>query len=137
MSKIISCKATSEWPGYPAHHAIDGDFGTVWNSGAFAPQSIEVELDKSSREVILGITPEMTPPFGDVTMEFLTINDDGHALSKARLTLPCQTGVMEKVCLNPKEMENEALKGRYNIKRIRITFTSSPSWIALRDIRVL
>ncbi len=135
MSEIVSCICSSEYPGHPCRNAIDGDKNTIWNSGGFAPQFIEVLLDAPVNQLELGFVPEMSPAFGDLKIEFILINNKGNELNRYENIFPCKTGVLEKIKLRSKKIEENDNSDFYKISKIRVNFLGSPSWIALREIR--
>lgn len=135
--KITNVEVSGEYAGYPKGNAVDGNINTWWNSGGFAPQSIEIDLDKPVEELYLRWMPQMTPTTGVVKVEYLLINKDSHQICPP---IPhqydCQIArwVEQHLTVPPHRRQPEIPDNK--ISRIHINFIASPSWIALREIEV-
>ncbi len=139
--KIIACEVSKEIEGCPKENAIDGDITTIWSSGAASTppdcQWIEVILDHPMEKVTLYWMPEMLPSTGDVKVEFKLYNKGSEEIG---LNTPapyhCATKVWVYSTLHTYDPKSNPDITDWKVKRVRMTFISSPSWIALREITV-
>jgi hypothetical protein len=106
--------------GHPTEYTDkDGYKCWKWNSGGFAPAWIEIQFFQQPIKE-LWLVPNMTPNSGLVAY---SIAIDGAAHCNLNETLTC--GV------------KRIIKIGKNCSRIRVTTTSSPSWVAWFDIYAL
>jgi hypothetical protein len=138
MPRPVKVKASSTrfgwlWPGATGHpgclspcceaRLMDSDMETAWlkprwNSGAYAPVTLSMELDAPAAQMEL--CPQMNPTSGRVAL--VIVNE--------------ATG--ERVA-HMSEWTDEkwvtiALPSK-RTQRLRLEFTASPSWIAVRAVR--
>lgn len=102
--------------------AFDLADGSVWNSGAYAPQWIEADFGGSVRIGRIYFTVEQLPP-GNTThlIQGLTPSGWVNLGTLSRYTQAGQTFEWDGYQL-------------FDVSRIRITTTASPSWVAWRNI---
>jgi len=109
----ISC-----WNEFDAHNVLTKCDGTEWNSGAFAPVSLTVGWGVSQHYVAgLWLSPDMVPVTGVVEVEIRANDDAILCTHRAEWT----RGQIYSIFF-PSEVHTSALT---------LTFTQSPSWIAL------
>jgi hypothetical protein len=107
------------WNEFEASNVLTKCDGTEWNAGAFAPVSLTVGWDIPQHCVVgLWLSPDMAPETGVVKVE---IRDDGDdSVLCAHEAVWTRGGVYS--VLFPRAVHTSA---------VRLTFTQSPSWIAL------
>jgi len=80
--------------------------------------------------------PEMTPQAGPVTVQFDLINEGSTKVGFKKEEYYCQTGVWTRTSLDTR-VKTALIEGEnHKFKRIRMKFIPSPSWIALREVKV-
>jgi len=131
MSKIIDCKSSKCLVGNECKYALDGREDTLWSAGDGPTQWIEVTLDSPCTNVEIAFTPAITwadhsRHNGTVAFNFEWFDDKRNVINKT---------FYEKDLYDKKE-EQYNLTG-VGIKYIRLTFTSSPSWVALYEIKII
>ena len=120
-------RVSNQIPGNEGQWAVDGDPGTVWNSGDGPPQWIEIDLEASSdiREMRLSISQY---PAG-ITSHRLLGKAPGGDFSILH-TFEGETMESQLLVFTPPE----PVRG---IQVIRIETTASPSWVSWREIEIL
>jgi hypothetical protein len=118
--------ASSEYPGSPASQAIDGNPHLIWNSGAFAPQWIEIDLGETEQVASIDLAVAQFP---DCTTDHLLY---GRASASEPYTLLHRfTGftadgqILRYTAASP-----------LGIRFVRVETASSCSWVAWREIGV-
>lgn len=123
----ISASASSSTSGVPPAYAVDGDPNTAWNSGGFPPAWIELDLKQtltlSKVRLLVGQNPA-----GPTT----------HQLYFG--TSPAPTALIATLSVFSNDMQwleadipDPQPSGRY----LRVQTTTSPSWVAWREIVVV
>ena len=117
--------ASATYQSNTATLAVDGDYNTLWNSGNYAPQWIEIDLGKGSTVVGLRLLTAQLP-VGDTTHVVLFSND-GDVIAERTFSGYTET-----------EQWLEAwFEAPFNgVKTLRVTTTASPSWVAWYEIEV-
>jgi hypothetical protein len=121
-----SVNASNEYPGNPASLAVDGNWWSYWNSGAFAPQWIEVDLGSVQNvgEVDLGIT-QLPDCATDHLVYGRAGSSDPYELLQEFNGPTVDQQVLRYVAATPQQL-----------RFVRIETTSSCSWVAWREIEV-
>jgi len=107
--------------------AMDGDFGTLWNSGGGPKQWIEIDLGKSHNIMEIRLTISQYPE-GKTIHRVLGKGANGQFTLLTTFegnTVDGQTLIFTPVEPIP------------NIRYIRIETTESPSWVAWREIEII
>ena len=104
---------------YDAYNVISKSDKTSWNSGTFAPVSLTLGWDIHQHCITgLWLSPDMLPQTGMVEVKISLNDDEILFIHKAKWTC----GQIYSIFF-PKKV--------HNVSTIKITFTQSPSWIAL------
>lgn len=124
-----SVSVSQELPGQEGIYAIDGDPGTIWNSGDGPPQWIEIDLGapRNIQEIRLVISQY---PAGATTHRLLVRGPDPGTTFTLLQTFTGETTdsqIMEYIATIPLQ----------DIQVIRIETTTSPSWVAWREVEVI
>jgi predicted amidohydrolase YtcJ len=106
--------------------AVDGDLETHWSAGADAPQWIEIPLDPGRRVVAVRLVVDQFPP-GPTTHIVWGRRADDELVQLAERT--SDTDMFDVL-----EIEIDAPE---ELVAIRIETTSSPSWVAWREIDIV
>lgn len=107
--------------------AIDGDRTSSWNSGAFAPASIELDLIVPTRVAGFQLVTAMSPAGWAVhTIEVAT--EDG--FFEVAHTI-------EQSLRDRQSLSVELTKPLEDVRHVRITTHVSPSWVAWAEINVV
>lgn len=122
LRRLVVVSSTE--PGSDPEQAVDGDPGTHWSAGDFAPQWIEITLDGPSEVAAIRLTPSQYPE-GETTHRVLGWVD-GHWVELGVATGQIRDG-RPIVVTGPWS----------NVERIRVETDSSPSWVAWYEIEVL
>jgi len=116
--------------------AIDGQQYTAWNSGGMSPAWIEIDLGGEFTVTEFRLLVNQYPE-GDTTHK-IQVNDDGGDLE----TVNDDGGDLETVntfsgsTTNNQWLEYEPDAPLGSVSRVRITTTSSPSWVSWREVEV-
>ncbi|MBI4945836.1 MAG: gliding motility-associated C-terminal domain-containing protein [Bacteroidetes bacterium] len=108
---------------------FDGNCGTYWNSGGFAPQSIQVDLQGTFTINNINLLVGMTPTSGNCTHTIYTAPNIGGPWTAVDVI----SGV---------RFSGEKLERCYNsapltgVGAVKIESTSSPSWIAWIEVGI-
>jgi len=112
---------------YPPSAAVDGDHKTLWNSGDFAPQWIEIDLGAQSSVKKIRLLVSQTPSGETVHQLLGKGGEEAYRLLHEFRGFTKDLDVLEYEPPTP-------LKG---IRFIRILTTVSPSWVSWFEIEVL
>lgn len=125
IGKPVTASGTylSNIPAY----AINGSCGDGWNSGGYATQFIEVDLISTYTINNINIMFDMTPN-GNVNHEILTSPDMVAWTVVDVATGFYVTGQLVERCYSSAPLTN--------VRGVRINSTSSPSWIAIREMGI-
>jgi hypothetical protein len=121
--------ASGEYGGNSAANAFDGDLSTIWNSGGFATQWIEVDLGQSYDVTQIKLVVEQSPP-GDTEHQVW--------LSSAAIGSATPTGpsiVFMEYTVND-QLLMASLGTAVNARYVQIRTVVSPSWVAWDEIQV-
>jgi hypothetical protein len=127
---LVGTRASSSWDNHTPDRAFDGNRGTMWNAGDYAPQWIEADLGAPTRlaSLRLGITQL---PAGPTTHE-VWVSDEpiGADRSRARLVhiFSGRTDDNQRLRL---DFPNGSF-ARY----VQVHTTQSPSWVAWAEVEV-
>jgi len=119
--------ASATYSGSSPGYAMDGSSSTLWNSGGFGPQWIQIDLGKTAaiRKIKLQVAQS---PSGNTVHE-IAVGQNPNSLTKVD-TLRLYTS-------DGQWIESKDLAGDGgNVRYIRVTTTSSPSWIAWKEIQI-
>lgn len=106
---------------------VDGNDSTAWNSGAPAPQWVQIDLGQPRTVTFVEMITEQLPP-GLTRHTVYGLREDGSRVVLADFNFPTASGT---------ELKNRvALTVGRGIKAVRVETTQSPSWIAWREIKV-
>jgi RHS repeat-associated protein len=122
----ISATASNSYQGAPPSQAMDGSLGTMWNSGGFAPQWIQLDLGQPSTISQIRLNVAQLPN-GQTTHEIYG-GTDPQALTLMRtISGATQDGQWLEPTFSPAVS---------NIRYLQIRTTASPSWVAWNEIEV-
>jgi len=122
LGRPVEASATA--PGSGTDRAVDGDPGTHWSAGDFAPQWIEITLDGPHEVAAIRLTPSQYPE-GETAHRVLGLVDGGW------VELGVVTG-------NTRDGIPLVVMGPWSdVERVRVETDSSPSWVAWYEIEVL
>lgn len=126
--------ASNSAPGRPPQNISDGDEQTIWNAGAFAtpksPQWIQVDLGRTVAVAKIRLLVEQFP--AGHTVHTISVGQAPDNLRVVR-TFNGVTTVgqwLEHVG------DGDAGDRMGDVRYVRITTTSSPSWVAWREIEI-
>ena len=133
LGKPATASATWAAPGYDPAMAVDGDYYTYWNSGAFAPQWIEIDLGRTY--AVTGVVLWVTMlPDGYTHHTVLTRTEQGPEWTTA-WTIEGPTADSQRLVAgltSPSADPGGPTFARY----IRVVTDASPSWVAWREVEV-
>lgn len=109
--------------------AVDGDFGTLWNSGGGPMQWIEIDLGIEYNVSEIRLTVSQYPEGHTVHQIKGKGADTGNQFILLH-TFDSNTGDGDELVFKPEE---SLAKIRY----VRVETTTSPSWVAWREIQVI
>ncbi len=124
-----SVRFSQTLPGYTGVMAVDGDPGTLWNSGADAPQWIELDLGEAFNIQEIRLIVSQYPR----GMTVHSILARGAANQDEYVTLHVFSGITDDGTVLSVSPESPWQEVRY----IRIESIQSPSWIAWREIEII
>lgn len=107
--------------------AVDGDLGTLWNSGGGATQWIKIDLggEYNIREINMTVSQF---PEGNTVHRILAAGADGQFTVLATFDDFTKDG--DTLTFSPSQPLN-------GIRFVRVETTSTPSWVAWREIEVI
>ena len=122
-----SVTASATYSGSSPNYAMDGNSSTLWNSGGFGPQWIQIDLGKTAavRKIRLQVAQS---PSGNTVHE-IAVGQSPTSLTTVD-TLKLNTSDGQWI-----ESKNFGKDGG-NVRYIRITTKSSPSWVAWKEIQI-
>ncbi|MEW5870290.1 MAG: discoidin domain-containing protein [Chloroflexota bacterium] len=119
-------RASEELADSPAAQAVDGKPNKVWNSGAFAPQWIEIDL--GGPYVISSIRLHITQePAGKTDHRLGGMLEKGAPVSLHKFSGNTQEGQV---------LEFTPPAGKVILQMLRVETTESPSWVAWKEIEI-
>ena len=120
--------ASGYLPSNPPFMAVDGSSSTVWNSGAFAPQWIEIDLQNSSQ-------------VGNVTL-VTSQSPNGNTDIRVWVKGTGTGGVFQLLCefvgftSDGQVLQYSPQTPLTGIQYVKVEIVSSPSWVSWREIMV-
>jgi hypothetical protein len=121
LSKVAPSSVSASGSYTSPLNAFDGDFNTKWISGGFAPQWIEADLGSVHAIKKVRLMVEQTPA-GATT----------HVISIDGTVVATLSGTFAEQSTIEADLVNAPVSGR----RVRVTTTSSPSWVGWREIMI-
>ena len=125
----IAITASNTYAGTSPSNVNDGNSGTIWNAGGYATQWIQLDLGKptSVKKIRMQVAQS---PAGN-TIHTISVGADPTHMTNVY--------VFNGYTSDGQWLEGSGDVGTYrggNVRYIRITTTSSPSWIAWKEIEV-
>jgi hypothetical protein len=125
----MATRVSRRFEDYGGEYAVDRDSGTLWNSGDFAPQWIEIDL--GSPHDIQGIQLVISQSPAGETEHRVLGRGPGAADALVLLhTFAGPTADSQTLSFAPDVPWS-------NVQSIRVQTVRSPSWVAWREIRIL
>jgi hypothetical protein len=112
--------------GLEAGAAVDGDSGTWWGAGDFAPQWIEIDLGSEQEIAEIRLRVSQSPE--GATVHLVKAGPDTNHLSLIHTFDGVTRDLGELVFAPPQPL---------SFRVLRIETTESPSWVAWREVEVL
>lgn len=107
--------------------AVDGDRGTLWNSGGGPVQWIEIDLGDEYSVGEIELTIAQDPP-GSTTHRLLLAGAGGQFVEAA---------VFEQDTAEGEALVFTPVSPAASVRFVRVETTASPSWVAWREIEVI
>jgi hypothetical protein len=124
-----SVTVSSQLPDQTAELAVDGDLGTLWNSGGGPPQWIEIDLGAAFNIQEIRLVPSQYPA-GPTTHQVLGKGPDAGDQFTLIFIFDGSTEDGQALVFTPPQ----PVQG---IQYIRVETSTSPSWVAWREIVVV
>jgi hypothetical protein len=121
--------ASSALAGFPASLAVDGQEGTVWNSGGFPVQWIEIDLGEPYTIASIRLTVEQSPAGETVHRVY----GKGPGTGGDFVLLTTLSGVTESLDV----LDYTPAEPLRDVQFIRVETITSPSWVGWREIEVI
>ena len=119
--------ASQSLPESPPSGAVDGVFDFIWNSGDYAPQWIEIDLGSPQPIGRISLLTAQSPD-GDTVHR---------VLGKARAGDPYQLlHEFAGLTMDYQWLDHSPPTPWENVRFLRVKTTTSPSWVAWREIQV-
>jgi hypothetical protein len=128
--KVVPIGATASGNTSQAMNACDGNRGTVWNSGASAPQWIRFDLGKPMALQQLTLVPAVYPNPSQMTYEIWggPLSDQLHIITSGTVAASNSTDLpISTIGTN----DNAG-----NIRYLELRVTSSQSWVAFYEVEI-
>lgn len=125
LGKLVTVSSVTE--GWVGAMAVDGDLGTLWNSGGGPVQWIEIDLGAEYNVLRIELTPSQYPA-GNTVHQIMGA-DFSHQFSE--LT------VLEDETSDGMELLYSPSSPISSLRFIRVETLVSPSWVAWREIEVI
>ena len=117
--------ASAAEAGSPPEQAIDGDWGTLWNSGADPVQWIEIALAAPSTVTSVTLIPAQYP--AGPTVHRVSVFADGAWEDVATFDGETSDG---------SALHYDFPSPRPRVERVRVTTDSSPAWVAWYEVEI-
>lgn len=122
-------RASKYLSGYSPELAVDGDPGTLWSSGDFSPQWIEIDLESPHNILEIHLLPSQSPPGNTVHKVF----GKGPGTGGKYILLH----TFQEITEDSQVLAYRPTTPWEGIEVIRIETIASPSWIAWREIEII
>src|SRR6266516_2436558 len=122
----ISTTASNSYPGAPPSLAVDGSLSTMWNSGGYAPQWIQLDLGQLATVSQIRLNVAQLPD-GQTTHEIY-----GETDPQALTLIRTPSGFTQ----SGQWLEPTFAPAINNTRYLKILTTASPSWVAWNEIEV-
>lgn len=122
---IVSVTADSSAPGSSPANAVDANHATSWNAGHGTPGWIEFDLGTTRWISAIRMTPEMSPSSSSVVHNVYAGNT------------PAPTSLVKVFSETASMLEPIAGDVGTYARYVRIQTSTSPSWVAWREIEIL
>ena len=120
--------ASASLSGNGPQMAVDGMSGTYWNSGGFPPQWIEIDLPHPSVVSGVRLSVQQAPLVG------LTVHDVYVQTQGGQFQLVKEfSGITQE----PQVLSWDADSPLVGVVAIRVETTTSPSWVAWKEIEII
>jgi F5/8 type C domain len=120
-------RVSNVFPANPAAAAVDGSLESFWSAGAFGRQWIEIDLGVPTPVAALRLYASQSP--SGLTAHRVTGRSDGSVSEQLLHEFSGRT--------SDRQMLDSSLLGDRVVRFVRVETTSSPSWVAWREIEVL
>jgi hypothetical protein len=120
--------ASAANPGNDPGHAFDGDTGTLWSAAGSPPQWIEIDLGGLFDIAEIRLVTSQYPA-GNTVHRILGSGPDTNGL--------IELGVIDGVTDDGDSLALAAESPWLRLDTVRVQTTSSPSWVAWREIEVI
>jgi hypothetical protein len=123
-------RASGTWEQFVPQRAFDGDRGTDWNSGGYAPQWIEADLGAPTRLSDILLIP--VHDIVGVTTHEVWVSDSpiGDDRSKAKLAHTFQGETTDR-----QPLKFDFPKGT-SARYVQVRTTQSPTWVAWWEVEI-
>jgi HEAT repeat protein len=126
----VSARASASWEDKTPEKAFDGDAGTLWNAGTYAPQWLEADLG-ASRQLASLVLRISQLPAGETTHEvWVSQYPIGEDRTRAKLAHTFQGNTDDN-----QQLKHDFAKG-LTARYIQVRTTQSPSWVAWVEVEV-
>jgi hypothetical protein len=122
-------RVSAQFQDFAGALAVDGDFGTLWNSGGGPPQWIEVDLGAAYNISEIRLTVSQYPN-GPTTHVISGKGPSAGDQFKPLHTFDGNTNDGDVLDFKPDQPLTQ-------IRYIRVQTTASPSWVAWREIEII
>jgi len=124
--------ASHSWGGYTPNFAFDGDYNTLWSSGTYPTEWVEVDLGQSTSITEILLTVAQSPSPAETTHEIWTSsssigwNTSGATRSYTFTGLTSNEDLLSAVFAT-------SLSAQY----VQIKTIGSPSWVGWDEIQIM
>lgn len=119
--------ASTALPDSPALNAIDGNTETIWSSGAYAPQWIQIDLGKPTTVSVIRLITSQYPEGETIHQIWVGPDPNGLVLMHE----------FKGNTKDPDTLEFKPPSPLMNVRYIKILTTQSPSWVAWREVEIV
>ena len=124
--------ASHSWSSYTPNFAFDGDYNTLWNSGSYPTEWVEVDLGQSTSITEILLTVSQSPSPRDTTHEIWTSSSSiGWDTSGATRSYTF-TGLT-----SDRDLLSAVFATSLSAQHVQIRTTRSPSWVGWDEIQIM
>jgi len=124
--------ASHSWSSYTPNFAFDGDYNTLWNSGSYPTEWVEVDLGQSTSITEILLTVSQSPSPAETTHEIWTSSSSiGGDTSGATLSYTFTGSTSDE------DLLSAVFATSLSAQHVQIRTTRSPSWVGWDEIQIM
>jgi len=124
--------ASQSWGSYTPNFAFDGDYNTLWESGSYPTEWVEVDLGQSTSITEILLTVSQSPSPAETTHEIWTSSS-----SIGWNTSGATRSYMFTGSTSNEDLLSAVFATSLSAQYVQIKTTRSPSWVGWDEIQIM